>query len=310
VLDACRSAALLGAHTTYLPVGSDGRVDLDVLRAAITPRTILLTVMAANNEIGVLQPIADIGAIAKQRGVLFHTDAAQAFGKVPFNVDDIKADLVSISGHKIYGPKGVGALYVRRRNPRVLLTEQLSGGGHERGIRSGTLNVPGIVGLGAAAALCATHMRDEAIRISSLRDRLWEQLQRLDDVQVNGLMSDRLPNNLNVSFAGVEGESLLMALDDIAVSTGAACTSASREPSHVLRALGISDELARASVRFGLGRWTTDADIDYAAEKVQRVVGRLREMSPAQPATRAVWPGSGGSTGVAAGTDHGRTTRG
>jgi cysteine desulfurase len=266
--------------------------------------------MTANNEIGVLQPVADIGAIAKERGVLFHTDAAQAFGKVPFNVDDTKADLVSISGHKIYGPKGVGALYVRRRNPRVLLTEQLSGGGHERGIRSGTLNVPGIVGLGAAAALCATHMRDEASRIGSLRDRLWDRLRHLADVRVNGSMGHRLPNNLNVSFAGVEGESLLMALDDIAVSTGAACTSASREPSHVLCALGVSDELARASVRFGLGRWTTEAEIDYAAEKVQRVVGRLREMSSAQLASPAVWAGSGRSTRVATGTDHGPSSRG
>ena len=310
VLDPCRSAEHLGAQTTYVPVGSDGRVELDVLRAAITPRTILVTLMAANNEIGVLQPVAGIGAIAKEQGVLFHTDAAQAFGKVPFNVDDSNADLVSISGHKIYGPKGVGALYVRRRSPRVILTEQISGGGHERGIRSGTLNVPGIVGLGTAAALCATQMRDEAIRIGALRDRLWNHLRRLDDVQVNGSMSHRLPNNLNVSFAGVEGESLLMALDDIAVSTGAACTSTSREPSHVLRALGISEELARASVRFGLGRWTTEAEIDYAAEKVQRVVGRLREMSPTRLSTPSVREGSGGSRRVAIGTDHGPVNRG
>jgi cysteine desulfurase len=256
-------------------------IDLDELRAAVTPKTILISIMTANNEIGVLQPVADIGAIAKEMGILFHTDAVQAVGKIPFDVNQVKADLVSMSGHKIYGPKGVGALYVRRRNPRVLLAEQISGGGHERGIRSGTLNVPGIVGLGQAAEICRLEMTEENARLRRLRDRLNEKLhQHLDGIYVNGSMEHRLPHSLNVSFAYVEGESLLMGINDVAVSSGSACTSASLEPSYVLKALGAGDDLAHSSIRFGLGRWTTEEEVDYVAEKVGTVVRRLREMSP------------------------------
>ncbi|MGH9257926.1 MAG: IscS subfamily cysteine desulfurase [Vicinamibacterales bacterium] len=281
VIDVCRQLERDGARVTWLPVGRDGRIDVGELRAAITGQTILITIMTANNEIGVLQPVTEIGAVAKQRGILFHTDAVQAIGKVPFDVNQVQADLVSVSAHKISGPKGIGALYVRRRNPRVQLTEQISGGGHERGMRSGTLNVPGIVGLGRAAAICKAEMPAESRRVGGLRDLLNESLHRtLEDIQVNGSMEHRLPNNLNVGFRGLEGESLLMAIDDVAISSGAACTSANREPSHVLKALGLDDDLARASVRFGLGRWTTEAEIGYVAEKVTDVVRGLREMSP------------------------------
>jgi cysteine desulfurase len=237
--------------------------------------------MAANNEIGVLQPIAEIGAIAKAKGILFHTDAVQAAGKVPFDVNQNKVDLVSLSAHKLYGPKGVGALYVRRRNPRVLLAEQISGGGHERGMRSGTLNVPGIVGLGAAAALAKAEMSTEAARLSALRDRLNQKFhENLDEIYINGSMEHRLPHNLNISFAYVEGESLLMGINDVAVSSGSACTSASLEPSYVLKALGAGDDLAHSSIRFGLGRWSSEEEVDYVVEKLTSVVRRLREMSP------------------------------
>ena len=280
VIDTCKKLEKQGARVTYLPVQKDGRIDLDDLRAAITDKTILITIMTANNEIGVLQPVAEIGAIAKDKEILFHTDAVQAAGKVPFNVNQVKADLVSISAHKMYGPKGVGALYVRRRNPRVLLAEQISGGGHERGMRSGTLNVPGIVGFGKAAAICVTEMAADAARLIALRERLNERLhQNLDEIYVNGSMEHRLPHNLNISFAYVEGESLLMGINDVAVSSGSACTSASLEPSHVLKALGAGDDLARSSIRFGLGRWTTEEEVDYVADKLTNVVRRLREMS-------------------------------
>jgi len=281
VIDTCKKLEKQGARVTYLPVQKDGRIDLDDLRDAITDKTILITIMTANNEIGVLQPTAEIGAIAKEKGILFHTDAVQAVGKIPVSVNELKVDLLSLTGHKMYGPKGVGALYVRRRNPRVLLSEQISGGGHERGMRSGTLNVPGIVGLGKAAELCRNEMAVEGERLRGLRDYLNEQLHRsLDELYVNGSMEHRLPHNLNVSFAYVEGESLLMGINDVAVSSGSACTSASLEPSYVLKALGAGDDLAHSSIRFGLGRFTTKEEVDYVVQKLTSVVRRLREMSP------------------------------
>ena len=281
VIDTCKKLEKMGYRVTYLPVQKDGRIDLEDLRSAITDKTILISIMTANNEIGVLQPVAEIGAIAKEKGIIFHTDAVQAVGKVPFNVNDVKADLVSMSAHKMYGPKGVGALYVRRRNPRVLLAEQINGGGHERGMRSGTLNVPGIVGLGKAAEICRTEMAVESERLRTLRDRLSERLHaNLDELYVNGSLEHRLPHNLNISFAYVEGESLLMGINDVAVSSGSACTSASLEPSYVLKALGAGDDLAHSSIRFGLGRFTTDEEVDYVVEKLTTVVRRLREMSP------------------------------
>jgi cysteine desulfurase len=281
VIDTCKKLEKQGARVTYLPVQKDGRISLDELRDAITDKTILITLMTANNEIGVLQPIAEVGAIAKEKGILFHTDAVQATGKIPVSVNDLKVDLLSLSAHKMYGPKGVGALYVRRRNPRVLLSEQISGGGHERGMRSGTLNVPGIAGLGKAAEIAKNEMATERERLRQLRDYLNEQLHRnLDELYINGSMEHRLPHNLNVSFAYVEGESLLMGINDVAVSSGSACTSASLEPSYVLKALGAGDDLAHSSIRFGLGRWTTKDEVDYVVEKLTSVVRRLREMSP------------------------------
>jgi cysteine desulfurase len=281
VIDTCKRLEKDGYRVTYLPVQKDGLVSLDDLRNAITPKTILISIMGANNEIGVLQPLAAIGAIAKEKGVLFHSDAVQMVGKVPFNVNELKVDLVSLTAHKIYGPKGVGALYVRRRNPRVLLSALIDGGGHERGMRSGTLNVPGIVGFGKAAELCRQEMASEAERLRALRDRLNTRLhERLDEIYINGSMEHRLPHNLNISFAYVEGESLLMGINDVAVSSGSACTSASLEPSYVLKALGAGDDLAHSSIRFGLGRWTTEEEVDYVADKLTLVVTRLREMSP------------------------------
>jgi cysteine desulfurase len=281
VIDTCKRLEKEGYRVTYLPVQKDGRINLDDLRNAITGKTILITIMTANNEIGVIQPIAEIGAIAKEKGILFHTDAVQAVGKVPFDVNALKADLVSISGHKMYGPKGVGALYVRRRNPRVLLAEQISGGGHERGMRSGTLNVTGIVGLGKAAALCMQDMAKDTERLRALRDHLNAELHKnLDEIYINGSMEHRLPHNLNISFAYVEGESLLMGINDVAVSSGSACTSASLEPSYVLKALGAGDDLAHSSIRFGLGRFSTREEVDYVVDKLTKVVRRLREMSP------------------------------
>jgi cysteine desulfurase len=281
VIDTCKKLEKQGARVTYLPVQKDGRISLDDLRAAITDKTILITIMAANNEIGVLQPTAEIGAIAKEKGIIFHTDAVQIVGKVPFNVNEAKADLVSMSAHKLYGPKGMGALYVRRRNPRVLLAEQINGGGHERGMRSGTLNVPGIVGFGKAAELARQEMAVEGEWLRKLRDYLNERLHKnLDEIYINGSMEHRLPHNLNISFAYVEGESLLMGINDVAVSSGSACTSASLEPSYVLKALGAGDDLAHSSIRFGLGRWTSEEEVDYVVEKLTTVVRRLREMSP------------------------------
>jgi cysteine desulfurase len=237
--------------------------------------------MWANNEIGVLQPIREIGAIAKERGLLFHSDATQAVGKVPIDVNADKIDLLSISAHKMYGPKGVGALYVRRRNPRVQLTSQMDGGGHERGMRSGTLNVPGIVGLGEACAIAQREMPEESARMARMRDRLEARLEaELDEISVNGSMEHRLPQNLNMSFAYVEGESLMMGIKDVAVSSGSACTSATLEPSYVLKAIGVGDELAHSSIRFGLGRFNTEEEVEYVADRVIETVKKLRELSP------------------------------
>jgi cysteine desulfurase len=281
VLDTCKRLEKYGYEVTYLPVQKDGRVDLEELRRAITAKTILITIMYANNEIGVIQPIAEIGKIAKEKGVLFHVDGVQAAGKIPVDVQKDNIDLLSISAHKMYGPKGVGALYVRRRNPRVQLAAVIDGGGHERGMRSGTLNVPGIVGLGAAAEICQKEMPEESARMLALRTRLKDGLfARLDELYINGSMEHRLPNNLNVSFAFVEGESLLMGINDIAVSSGSACTSATLEPSYVLKALGVGEDLAHTSIRFGLGRFNTQEDVDYVVDRVSEVVIRLRELSP------------------------------
>ncbi len=281
ILDTCKRLEKHGVRVTYLPVQTNGMVDLEQLQAAITDKTILISVMYANNEIGVIQPIAELGKIAKSKGVLLHTDATQAVGKVPVNVIKDNVDLMSLSGHKMYGPKGVGALYVRRKSPRVQITSQMDGGGHERGMRSGTLNVPGIVGLGEACALCQAEMPEESKRMAFLRDKLRDKLQsELDETYINGTMEHRLPNNLNISFAYVEGESLLMGINDIAVSSGSACTSATLEPSYVLKALGAGDDLAHSSIRFGLGRFNTEEEVDYVAAKVIDVVKKLRELSP------------------------------
>ena len=281
ILDTCKRLEKNGIRVTYLPVQTNGLVDLEQLQAAITDKTILISIMYANNEIGVLQPIAELGKIAKSKGVLLHTDATQAVGKVPVNVIKDNVDLLSLSGHKMYGPKGVGALYVRRKGPRVQITAQMDGGGHERGMRSGTLNVPGIVGLGEACALCQAEMTEESKRMAFLRDKLRDKLQsELDETYINGTFEHRLPNNLNISFAYVEGESLLMGINDIAVSSGSACTSATLEPSYVLKALGAGDDLAHSSIRFGLGRFNTEEEVDYVAAKVIDVVKKLRELSP------------------------------
>lgn len=280
-LDTCKRLEKNGCRVTFLPVMADGLIDLDMLRESLTDKTILVSIMYANNEIGVIQPVAEIGKICKEKGILFHCDAVQAIGKIPVNVITDNIDLMSISGHKIYGPKGVGALYVRRRNPRVQLTAQIDGGGHERGMRSGTLNVPGIVGLGKACELAQKEMAEESVRMAAMRDRLRDKLMAaLDETYINGSQTHRLPNNLNISFAYVEGESLLMGINDVAVSSGSACTSATLEPSYVLKALGAGDDLAHSSIRFGIGRFNTDEEIDYTAEKVISVVKKLRELSP------------------------------
>ncbi len=280
-LDTCKRLEKHGCRITYLPVLASGLIDLDMLKEAITDKTVLVSIMYANNEIGVVQQVREIGKIAKERGVLFHTDAVQAVGKIPVNVISDNIDMLSLSGHKLYGPKGVGALYVRRKNPRVQLTAQMDGGGHERGMRSGTLNVPGIVGLGKACELCRLEMDAEAKRLGGLRDKLRAKLEAaLDEVYVNGSLESRLPHNLNISFAYVEGESLLMGINDVAVSSGSACTSATLEPSYVLKALGAGDDLAHSSIRFGLGRFTTEEEVDYVAAKVIDVVKKLRELSP------------------------------
>ena len=280
VLDSARHLEMEGVEVTYLPVKPDGLVDLEVLAAAITPKTALVSIMAANNEIGVIQPLAEIGALCRAKGVYFHTDAAQAIGKIPMDVEAMKIDLMSISGHKIYGPKGIGALYVRRK-PRVRLEAMIHGGGQERGMRSGTLPTPLIVGLGEACAIAEKEMPEEAKRLEALRDRLYKGItERLPEVYLNGDLAHRLPGNLNLSFAYVEGEGLMMGIKDLAVSSGSACTSASLEPSYVLRALGVNEELAHTSIRFGLGRFTTVDEIDMAVEQVVGAVTRLRELSP------------------------------
>ncbi len=281
VLDTCKRLEKDGVRVTYLSLQQNGLIDLDQLKDSITDKTILVSIMYANNEIGVVQNLREIGRIAKERGVLVHSDATQAVGKIPVDVVKDNIDLASISAHKMYGPKGVGALYVRRRNPRVQLTAQMDGGGHERGMRSGTLNVPGIVGLGEAAALCKAEMPEESKRMAYLRDKLKDRLlASLDECYINGTMESRLPNNLNISFAYVEGESLLMGINDVAVSSGSACTSATLEPSYVLKALGAGDDLAHSSIRFGLGRFNTEEEVDYVSAKVIDVVKKLRELSP------------------------------
>jgi len=281
VLETCKRLEKHGYRITFLPVQKDGLIDLNQLKDAITDQTILVSIMAANNEIGILQPIREIGKLCHEKGVLFHTDAAQAVGKVPFNVIEDNVDLVSLSGHKVYGPKGVGALYVRRRNPRVQLVAQMDGGGQERGMRSSTLNVTGIVGMGKAFELAQQELAEESARLLALRESLRTQIEAvLDEVYVNGSLEHRLPGNLNMSFAYVEGESLLMGINDIAVSSGSACTSATLEPSYVLKALGAGDEMAHSSIRFGVGRFNTQAEVEYVAAKVVEVVKRLRELSP------------------------------
>jgi cysteine desulfurase len=281
VLDTCKRLEKDGFEVSYLPVQRDGRVDPEEVRKAITPKTILITVMYANNEIGIINPIQEIGKIAKEHGIFFAVDGVQAVGKIPVDVQKDNIDLLAISAHKIYGPKGVGALYVRRRNPRVQLSAIIDGGGHERGMRSGTLNVPGIVGLGAACEIAQKEMAEESVRLRKLRDRLKAGLEsKLDEVFINGSMEHRLPNNLNMSFAYVEGESLLMGINDIAVSSGSACTSATLEPSYVLKALGVGEDLAHTSIRFGLGRFNTEEEVDYVTDKMVTVVTKLRELSP------------------------------
>jgi len=281
VLDTCKRLEKYGYRVTYLPVGRDGLIDLEDLKRAIDDKTILVTIMYANNEIGVLQPVAEIGKICREKGVLFHSDATQAIGKVPVDVNKQNIDLMSISAHKMYGPKGVGALYVRRKNPRVQISAIIDGGGHERGMRSGTLNVPGIVGLGKACDIALADMPQEASRLAGLRDRLKDRIMsQLDEVYVNGTLEHRLPGNLNISFLYVEGESLLMGINDIAVSSGSACTSATLEPSYVLKALGLGDDLAHSSIRFGLGRFNTEAEVDYVADRIVTTVKKLRELSP------------------------------
>ncbi len=281
ILDTAKRLEKEGFSVTYLPVQQDGLIDLELLKSSITDQTILISVMLANNEIGVIQPIAEIGQIAKERGILFHTDAAQGVGKIPVNVDAMGIDLMSFSGHKIYGPKGIGGLYVRRKNPRVRIMAMMDGGGHERGMRSGTLNVPMIVGLGEACAIAEKEMIQEGLRLTQMRKKLQDHIMgELDEVYLNGHPENRLPQNLNMSFAYVEGESLLMGLKEIALSSGSACTTATLEPSYVLRALGVGSDLAHSSLRFGLGRFTTDEEIEYVGKRVVEAVNRLREMSP------------------------------
>jgi len=281
VLDACKALEKRGLEVTYLAVDKEGRVNPQDVRNAITEKTILISIMLANNEIGTINPIAEIGKIAKEKGVVFHCDATQGVGKIPVDVNQLAVDLMSFSGHKIYGPKGVGALYVRKKGPRVRLVPQIDGGGHERGMRSGTLPVPLIVGFGKASELCEQEMTAESHRIAAMRDRLQARImEKLDECYLNGHPTERLPNNLNISFAYVEGEALLMGVKEIALSSGSACTSATLEPSYVLRALGVGSDLAHSSIRFGLGRFNTDEEVDYTAKRMVEAVTRLREMSP------------------------------
>ncbi len=281
ILDTAKRLEKSGMNVTYLPVDKEGLVDPEDVRKAITDRTVLISIMLVNNEIGVIQPVEEIGKIAKERGVLFHCDATQGVGKIPVNVQSMGVDLLSYTAHKLYGPKGVGALYVRRKNPRVRLSPMMDGGGHERGMRSGTLNVPGIVGFGKACEVAMEVMEQESAMLLSLRERLRKGIMdSLDEVSVNGHLTKRMPGNLNLSFAYVEGESFLMGLREIALSSGSACTSATLEPSYVLQALGVSSELAHSSVRFGLGRFNTEEEVDYVIKRVVETVNRLREMSP------------------------------
>jgi cysteine desulfurase len=280
VLDTCKHLEKLGAEITYLETAEDGLVSVEQVEAAMKPNTILVTIMYANNEIGVIQPIREIGALCEKKGVLFHTDATQAVGKVPVDVMADHIHLLSMTAHKMYGPKGIGALYVRRKNPRVKVTAQMDGGGHERGMRSGTLNVPGIVGFGKACELARLEMAEDAARLSKMRDRLETALLELEEAYVNGSREHRLPHTTNMSFKYVEGEGLIMGVKDIAVSSGSACTSASLEPSYVLKNLGLDDELAHSSLRFGLSRFTTDEEIDFTINCVKTAVTRLRDMSP------------------------------
>jgi cysteine desulfurase len=281
VLDTCKRLEKEGYTVTYLGVGKDGLVDPDDVKKALTDKTILVSIMLANNEVGTVQPLEAIGRLTRERGVLLHSDAVQGIGKVPFDVQTMNVDLASITAHKMYGPKGVGALYVRRSKPRVRLVAQMDGGGHERGSRSGTLNVPSIVGFGKAAEIMRLEGKEEGVRLLGMRERLRHYLEKnLDEVYVNGSLEHRLPGNLNVSFAFVEGEGLMMAIKDIAVSSGSACTSASLEPSYVLRAMGLGDELAHSSIRFGLGRFNTDEEVDYVGKLMVEKVNRLRDLSP------------------------------
>jgi len=280
VLDACKHLEKLGAEVTYLPVGEDGLIKLNQIEEAIRPDTVLVSVMYGNNELGVVQPIRQIGELCKSKGVLFHSDATQAVGKIPVDVIADNIDLMSFTAHKMYGPKGVGALYVRRKNPRVKVTAQMDGGGHERGMRSGTLNVPGIVGFGKACEIAMKEMHADAERLSKLRDKLENALLQLEEAYVNGSKENRLPHTTNISFKYVEGEGLMMGIKDIAVSSGSACTSSSLEPSYVLKNLGLDDELAHSSIRFGLGRFTTDEEIDFTINCVTTAVNKLRDMSP------------------------------
>ena len=280
VLDTCKHLEKLGARVTYLGVKADGLIDLAELKAAMTDETILVTIMYGNNETGVIQPMKEIADIAHQYGALFMTDATQAIGKIPVDVDTDGIDIMAFSAHKLYGPKGVGALYVRRKNPRVKITAQMDGGGHERGMRSGTLNVPGIVGLGKACELCRLEMDEEAKRLGALRDKMETALMTIEESYINGSTVHRLPHVSNLSFRYVEGEGLMMAMKNLAVSSGSACTSASIEPSHVLKSLGLSDDLAHSSIRFGLGRFTTAEEVDYAIETIKKAVDHLRELSP------------------------------
>lgn len=281
VLDTCKYLESKGYEITVLPVDQYGRVNPEDVKNAITPKTILVSIMFANNEIGTVQPMAEIGKICKAAGVLLHSDAVQAVGKIPVDVNAQGIDLLSMTAHKFYGPKGVGALYVRRKNPRVRLSPQIHGGGHERGMRSGTLNVPGIVGFGKAAEIARQKLPEESARLKMLRDRMWNALQaQLDEVFLNGHPTERLPNNLNVSFAYVEGESMIMGMKELAVSSGSACTSASLEPSYVLKAIGVGEDLAHTSIRFSVGRFTTEEEVDVATAKVVEAVKKLRELSP------------------------------
>lgn len=280
ILDACKHLEKMGGEVTYLPVGSDGLITLEQIAQAVRPNTILISVMYGNNELGVLQPINEIGAFCKSKGILFHTDATQAVGKIEVDVLKDNIDLLSFTAHKMYGPKGIGALYVRRKNPRVKVTAQMDGGGHERGMRSGTLNVPGIVGFGKACEIAKNEMHTEAVRLEKLRNKLESSLLELEESYVNGSISKRLPHTTNISFKYVEGEGLMMGIKDIAVSSGSACTSASLEPSYVLKNLGLDDELAHSSIRFGLGRFTTEEEIDFTIDCVKTAVNKLREMSP------------------------------